>query len=160
MFSHELQPPQAESKSTVLIKNAEELLNYSKSEEEAMEKAIKAIADTGVKLIVAGSSVTEMALHFINKYDLMLLRTPSKFEIRRICRSCGATALSAMGAPLPEEMGFFKSVESKEICSHWVTVMHSPDSKVATIQLRSGNNFFDSSNLSKKTVSSVILTGF
>ena len=47
IYSHELQPPQSESKSTVLIKNAEELLNYSKSEEEAMEKAIKEIVDSG-----------------------------------------------------------------------------------------------------------------
>jgi len=138
VYSHELQPPQAESKATVLLKTADELLNFSKSEEQAMENAIKAIADSGVKLIVAGSSVSEMALHFINKFDLMLLRTPSKFEIRRICRACGATALSSMSPPMPEEQGFFKSVMCREICSHWVTIMHSPDSKVATIQLRSG----------------------
>jgi T-complex protein 1 subunit theta len=40
---------QQDTKGTVLIKNAKELMNYSKSEEEFAEKIIKGVADTGAK---------------------------------------------------------------------------------------------------------------
>ena len=54
---------------------------------------IKAIADTGCKLIVTGGKVGELALHYCNKYNLMVLRLMSKFDLRRLCQTVGATAL-------------------------------------------------------------------
>lgn len=71
---------------TVLIHNAEELQSYSRGEEDKMEAAIKSIADAGVGVIVSGSAIGEMALHFIEKYNIMAIRIPSKFDLRRFCR--------------------------------------------------------------------------
>ena len=71
---------------TVLIRNAEELQGYSKSEEDKLEGIIKGIADTGVQVVVAGSAFGVMALHFIEKYKMMAVRIPSKFDLRRFCR--------------------------------------------------------------------------
>lgn len=71
---------------TVLIRNAEELQGYSKSEEDKLESIVKGIADTGVQVIVAGSAIGVMALHFIEKYKMMAVRIPSKFDLRRFCR--------------------------------------------------------------------------
>merc|ERR550534_2940907 len=45
---------QTETKGTVLIKSAKELMDYSKGEEDLLEAQIKAIADAGVNCIVAG----------------------------------------------------------------------------------------------------------
>lgn len=59
---------------TVLIKNAEELMNFSKGEENLMELQIKAIADAGANVVVSGGKVADMALHYANKYNLMLIR--------------------------------------------------------------------------------------
>ena len=42
-----------EAKSTVLINNAEDLINYNKSEEKMMEATIKALSESGVKIIIA-----------------------------------------------------------------------------------------------------------
>lgn len=78
---------------TVLIHNASELENYAKSEEAKIEGIIKAIADTGCKVVVSGGAFGEMALHFLEKYGLMAIRVPSKFELRRICRATNAVAL-------------------------------------------------------------------
>lgn len=78
-----------ETKGTVLIKSAEELLNYSKSEEEAMEKVVRGIADAGVGLVVSGGAISELAMHFLEKFRIMVIRSNSKFDIRRICRATG-----------------------------------------------------------------------
>lgn len=59
---------QTETKGTVLIKTAAELRDFSKGEETMLENQIKAIADTGAKIIVAGAKFGDMALHFLNKY--------------------------------------------------------------------------------------------
>ena len=71
---------------TVLIHNAEELQSYSKTEEDRLESIIRSIADMGVEVVAAGSSFGEMALHFIDKFNLMAVRIPSKFDLRRFCR--------------------------------------------------------------------------
>ena len=54
---------------------------------------MKAIADTGCKVIVTGGKVGEMYLHYANKYRLMVVRLLTKFDLRRLCKSIGATPL-------------------------------------------------------------------
>ncbi len=83
---------------TVLIKNAEELEGYSRSEEDRLEALIKGIADSGARVVAAGSAIGDMALHFIEKYGMMALRIPSKFDLRRFCR-CHSAALLLLSMP-------------------------------------------------------------
>ena len=45
-----------------------------------MEATIKAIHDSGVKIIIAGGPVSEMGLHFIQKYDMAVFKIVSKFS--------------------------------------------------------------------------------
>lgn len=78
---------------TVLIKTAEELKTFSRGEEHILEEQIKAIADAGVDVIVAGAKFGDMALHYVNKYKMMAVRLNSKFDLRRLCKTVGATAL-------------------------------------------------------------------
>ena len=100
---------------TVLIKSGAELEAYSKTEESQLEAVIQSIAAAGVRVVVAGSSFGEMAMHFIEKYSMMALKVPSKFELRRFCRATGATALIKLGAPAPNELGFARALEITEI---------------------------------------------
>lgn len=58
----------------MLIKTAEELMNFSKGEENMMEAQVKAIADAGANVVVTGGKVADMALHYANKYQLMVVR--------------------------------------------------------------------------------------
>jgi len=93
VFSCPLDIMQTETKGTVLIKNAEELRNYSSGEEGIVEQQIKEIADAGVKLIVTGGKVGDLSLHYCNKYGLMVVRLMSKFDLRRLCKAIQATPL-------------------------------------------------------------------
>jgi T-complex protein 1 subunit theta len=83
---------------------------------------IKSVADTGVKVLVAGSGIGEMALHYLNRAGILVVKVLSKFDLRRLCRVTGATALTRLGAPMPEELGFVSDVHATEIGSDWCTV--------------------------------------
>ena len=63
-----------ETKGTVLLKTANELLEFSKTEEDLIEGQVKALSDAGFKVVVAGGKFGEMALHFLNKYNIMAVR--------------------------------------------------------------------------------------
>ena len=93
-FSCPLDNMTTETKGTVLLKTADELMNFSKGEETLLEKTIGGIAAQGVNCIVAGGKVSDMALHFCNKYNIMVLRLMSKWDLRRLCKTVGATELN------------------------------------------------------------------
>lgn len=52
-----------------------QLENYSKTEEAKVEELIKAVADSGAKIIVSGAAVGEMALHFCERYKYVICIT-------------------------------------------------------------------------------------
>ena len=140
VFSCPIDVSQTETKGTVLLKNAEEMVNYSKGEEERLEAAIKELYDSGLRVVVAGSSVGDLAMHYLNRFNILVVKILSKFELRRLCRVVGATPLARLGAPMPDEMGTVDVVETAEIGGDRVTVFRQEDvnspTRTATIVLR------------------------
>lgn len=47
------------------------------------------LADAGAKVVVGHQAFGEMALHFLEKYGMMAIKVPSKFDLRRFCRATG-----------------------------------------------------------------------
>lgn len=131
-------PQGGETKGTVLIQNADELLKYSSTEEALAEKIVKSIAETGVNVVVVGGSISELCLHYLNKYDIFVLKIQSKFELARLVKAIGAQFIAKLGAPVPEELGYAESVNVREIGSTKVTVFEvkAVDVKISTIVLR------------------------
>ncbi|KAF7087552.1 hypothetical protein CFC21_090732 [Triticum aestivum] len=127
-----------ETKGTVLIHSAEQLENYAKTEEAKVEELIKSVADSGAKVIVSGAAVGDMALHFCERYKLMVLKVSSKFELRRLCRTTGAVALLKLSWPNAGELGYADSVSVEEIGGAPVTVVQNEGggNSVATFVLR------------------------
>ncbi|CAG9467736.1 unnamed protein product [Pedinophyceae sp. YPF-701] len=138
VFAQGVEAAMTETKGTVLIKSAEELTNYAKSEEARMEAIVKGIADAGVKLVVSGSAISEIALHFLEKYGLMVLRINSKFELRRLCRATGAVALVKLQPPTQDELGFARAVAVEEIGGTTCTVVRQDSAmgQLSTVVLR------------------------
>merc|ERR1712070_192071 len=99
---------------------------------------IKHVSETGTKVVVAGGNVGELALHFIERYGMMVLKVESKFQIRRLCKATGATPLVRLGAPIPEELGYCDVVSVDEIGSTKVTIFRqdTEDSGISTIIVR------------------------
>ncbi|CAO3699774.1 unnamed protein product [Rhizopus microsporus] len=139
VFTCPLDISQTETKGTVLIHNAQEMLNFSKDEEKQVEGIFKELAEAGVKVVVTGAGIGELALHYLNRYNIMAVKVLSKFDLRRLCRVIGATALARLGTPTAEEMGECDIVETVEIGSDRVTVFRqeeSDKSRTATIVIR------------------------
>ncbi|CAO3663759.1 unnamed protein product [Umbelopsis ramanniana] len=139
VFTCPLDISQTETKGTVLIHNAQEMLNFTKDEESQVEKIFQELADAGVKVVVTGNGVGELALHYLNRFNILVVKVLSKFDLRRLCRVVGATALARVGVPMAEEMGYCDIVETVEIGGDRVTVFRQEDvdkSRTSTIVLR------------------------
>nr|XP_056714458.1 T-complex protein 1 subunit theta isoform X1 [Euleptes europaea] len=135
-----------ETKGTVLIKNAEELMTFSKGEENLMELQVKAIADAGANVVVSGGKIADMALHYANKYNLMVVRLNSKWDLRRLCKTVGASALPRLTPPNQEEMGHCDNVYLSEVGETQVVVFkhENEDGAISTILIRgSTDNLMD-----------------
>lgn len=146
VFSCPLDAMQTETKGTVLIKNADELMSFSKGEESLMEEQIKSIADTGCSVIVSGGKVGEMAQHFCNKYKILVVRLMSKWDLRRLCKAVEATPLPRVTAPTPEEAGHCDHVYVDEVGDTPVIVFRQDkeESAITTIMIRgSTDNIMD-----------------
>jgi len=139
VYASGLEAAATEAKGTVLLSNAEELQNFTKGEELAMETFIKSIKEAGVDLVISGGAISEIAGHYLNKYKIMTLKIMSKFELRRVCRTVGATSIIRAGPPLPEELGYVESCKVEEVASTKLTILKTRDSKISTIVLRSAS---------------------
>lgn len=140
VFSCPIDTSQTETKGTVLLKNAKEMMDFSRGEENQLESAIKELYDSGLRVVVAGATVGELALHYLNRFGILVIKVLSKFELRRLCRVVGASPLARLGAPMPDEMGSVDVVETTEIGGDRVTVFRQEDpaavTRTATIVLR------------------------
>jgi T-complex protein 1 subunit theta len=138
VFSCPIDISQTETKGTVLLKSGKELFNFTKGEETQMENIVKELHDSGIRVVVAGTTVGELAMHYLNRAGILVIKVLSKFELRRLCRVVGATPLARLGAPMPEEMGNIDIVETLEIGGDRVTVFRQENdqTRTATIVLR------------------------
>ncbi|XP_018327478.2 T-complex protein 1 subunit theta [Agrilus planipennis] len=137
---------QTETKGTVLIKTAAELVNFSRGEENLLEKQIKDIADTGAKVIVSGGKFGDMALHYVNKYGMMAVRLNSKFDLRRLSKAVNGTVLPKLSPPTAEELGFCDVVAVEEMGDTPLVVfkLEHKDSRISTVVIRGAtDNYMD-----------------
>jgi T-complex protein 1 subunit theta len=127
-----------ETKGTVLITNAEELKSFSKGEENAIENRVKSIVDTGVEVIITGGKVHDLALHYLNLYNVMVVRCSSKFDLRRLAKVTKSTILTQLQSPTPEELGYINECFLTEIGETNCVVFRQTDeaSRIATIVVR------------------------
>lgn len=146
VYAAGLENSKTDTKGIVVLKNADELLNYGTGEEKAMEDLIKGISETGAKVVVVSGSISDMALHFIERYKMMAIKIQSKFQLRRVCKAIGATPLVKIGAPTQEELGYCDVVTIDEIGSQQVCIFRQSkeDSAISTIVVRgSTDNIMD-----------------
>jgi len=143
VFSVGLDVEATDTKGTVMIKNADDLKSYNKSEEDAMEAIVKEMADAGVTVACFGSGISEIALHFLERYHIMVCKVLSKFELRRLCSATGATAMVRVGRPTPEELGACDVVQEKELGQTKIVVFHNTAEKenpISTIVVRASSS--------------------
>jgi len=127
-----------ETKGTVLINTAAQLDTFSRGEELQLEEKVKALASAGVSVVVAGGKIGELAVHYLNKYNIMAVRITSKWDLRRLCRVVGATIQPKLGQPGKEEIGLCDRVFLDEIGESPVVIFkqEGAESRIATVVIR------------------------
>eukprot|EP01054_Gregarina_sp_Poly1_P009649 Gregarina_sp_Poly_1__9648@NODE_610_length_7151_cov_94_603190_g466_i0_p2_GENE_NODE_610_length_7151_cov_94_603190_g466_i0NODE_610_length_7151_cov_94_603190_g466_i0_p2_ORF_typecomplete_len566_score93_27Cpn60_TCP1/PF00118_24/5_6e121DUF3189/PF11385_8/0_36_NODE_610_length_7151_cov_94_603190_g466_i051146811 len=136
VLANALEASNTEGTATVLINTPDQLLNFSRTEENEMEALIKGYHDAGVKALIVGGHVNPLALHYLDKYDMLAVATPSKFDIKRFCRTLRVPALQRMAPPMAEEIGVAEFIGVQEYGSQIYTVVRGKDTKLSTIVLR------------------------
>lgn len=138
VFAGGIDAAKTETKGTVLLNNAEELLNYTRGEEQQIEELVKAVVASGVTVVVSGGAIGELAKHYFELAGVLIIKAPSKFELRRICQTCRATPLLRLGAPTADELGKCRAVACAELGGKTVTYFRQDDgsSRIATLVAR------------------------
>ncbi|KAI3773901.1 hypothetical protein L1987_48440 [Smallanthus sonchifolius] len=84
-----------------------------------------------------------MALHFCERYKIMVLKIGSKFELRRFCRTTGIVALLKLGSVVnPDDLGYVDSISVEEIGGARVTVVRNEQGRnsVTTVLLQASTD--------------------
>lgn len=142
VFVESIDASSTDTKGTVALTSAQELLDYSLGEETLMAKTIEAIRATGCNCVVTGGKISELAMHFLDQAGVLAVTIPSKFELRRLARSVGATLNLNIHTPIQAaDLGFCSSVALRDIGAQSCTVFEQgaasqQRSSIATIVLR------------------------
>lgn len=141
VFACAFDPQQGETKGTVLLAGAAELLDYSRGEEALAARLVREVVAAGANAVVVGGSVSELCLHYLQQHAVLVLRLQSKFELQRVARCVNAVPLARLGAPLKDELGYADLIELRELGSTRVTVIEkgAAHSHLASLLLRGGS---------------------
>lgn len=133
VFTCAIDAADTETKGTALLTSASELMDFNQGEERQIEELILAIKKSGVNVVVTGSTVSDLAAHFMEKHGLLCMKIASKFELRRLCRAVKARPLVSLGAVPAEHQGFCSRVHITEIGLSKLTVFEHDDKDVAPV---------------------------
>ncbi|KAJ1948233.1 T-complex protein 1 subunit theta [Linderina macrospora] len=159
VFSCPVDMGQTETKGTVLLHNANEMLDYTKGEEAQMEKAVRELHEAGIKAIICGSGIGDLAIHYLNRYDMIAVKCPSKFELRRVCRVLGANPLARLGVPMAEEMGYCDELRTDEIGGDRVTIIRQWSSEELAASSKTDERPAFADRIQKSPLVTIVLRG-
>lgn len=129
-----------ESKDTFLVTKAEQLEGFQRAQEDQMEKVVKSIADSGAQIVVVHGKIDELAMHFLERHGIMVVKLNSKFDVLRICKVVNGSPVLRLGGPTPDEIGHIDEVYVEEIGSSKVTIFAQTSAeshtRLSTIILR------------------------
>jgi len=97
-------------------------------------------------VVVAGGKIGDLALHFLNKYNIMAVRLLSKFDLRRVCKATDASAYPKVETPSKEDLGYADEIYVDEVGETPVVVFRvgGKESRISTIVIRGAtDNFLD-----------------
>ncbi|GAB1221221.1 hypothetical protein ENUP19_0071G0045 [Entamoeba nuttalli] len=138
--------PKTETKGTVLLKDADQFKNFSKGEEEMLKELVNKLKEQGVKAVICGGNVQDLALHYCDRAGIIVIRVGSTFDLKRLCRVTGATPFISLTTECDSgNFGVCEKIYVQEIGSTKCTVFERKESAaVTTIVVRgSTQNILD-----------------
>ncbi|KAF1743535.1 hypothetical protein MXB_1399, partial [Myxobolus squamalis] len=151
VFNTDFDLMNTETKGTVLLNTAKELLSFSKGEEDAIKKVITDLKHAGCNVVVCSGKVADQALDYANRVGILIVRITSKFELQSFCSATQSISFPTILIPSIDCMGHSASVYTKEIGGTKVVIFsqEKEENAIATIIVRgSSDNVLDDLELS------------
>jgi T-complex protein 1 subunit theta len=125
VFTTSFDLPESDTKMQTVFHSGKDMENYNLSQEQRMQELVSSIAAKNVNVVVCQSKITELAIHYLEKANIMALQLPSAWDIKRLCRAVRTHPLLHISAPTEEEIGHCPLVECQEIGSTPVVVFEA-----------------------------------
>ena len=136
VFSCAIDLSTTETKGTVLIRDAQEMLSFSKDEEASCERTMNQLYDDGFRILVTNGSVGALMLHFANRLGIAIVKVATKFDLKRLCRAVGATPIQKFGPVEKREAGFCERMEVVEVGGTRCTLFHAVHGHTVSLVIR------------------------
>lgn len=125
--------PRTEAKGTILMKNAEDLLLFSKEEGNEIKNTVNSIKS---KVVICSGKIDNIYLDFFNKNDILVFKVLSKHDLRRL-RSLLGGHISTLLHPLDDSsMGFVGEIKTFTEGKKTYTKFVSSNKSVFTLVLK------------------------
>lgn len=132
LFSCPLDIARTDLKGTVLLRNHEDLLNFSVNETEGVKKLVDSL---NVNVLIVSGNVNELFMDFVDSRNILVLRVFNKYDMKRICDLVGGSIYNTLG-PI-QGKGFVQEIGLMEDGSRSFTRIVSSSGNVNTIMLKS-----------------------
>ncbi|KAI5181458.1 T-complex protein 1 subunit theta [Nematocida sp. AWRm80] len=101
-----------ETKGTVLLKTAEDLLTYATDDEKTIKNRIDQITANGIGLLICSGSLDSLMMDYLNEKGVAVIQVHSKFDLKRMQILFGGKMSNTL-QPLPENaLGYCISLET------------------------------------------------
>jgi T-complex protein 1 subunit theta len=102
------------------------------------EKAVTALVEAGVTLMVTGGTISNICLHYLEQYKIMAVKIASKFELKRLARAAGASVLAKLTPPGADDLGRLDKAHVFELGSEKLVIFEksTENCKLSTIVIR------------------------
>lgn len=104
-----------DTKGTVLLKTAEDLLTYAHDDEKTTREFVDRLTANGVGLIICNGSVDALMLDYLNEKKVAVIKVPSKFDLRRLCMLFGGRMANVLR---PIDAQYLGECSSLEMCTY------------------------------------------
>jgi len=115
-------------------------MTFTSNKNTTVEDMVLELHNLGVNVVVA-SGFTDLSLFFLEKYNMMILKIQSKFDLRRIALTTNAIVLSKLKKPTIEEIGKCDFISVRSFGSQKITLFQQDNSncKIFTIIARASS---------------------
>jgi len=119
LIQFQISPPKSDMENQVVIKNYAEMDRQTKEERNHILAMVKKIKAAGVNVLLIQKSilrdaVSEMALHYLAKAKIMVVRDVERDEVEFISKTLGCLPIAHVDHVKPEKLGSAALVEEVE----------------------------------------------
>ena len=129
-----------ETKNSIIFSSFQEILSFNKDEYYNIEEIIRELSRLGINVVIS-SSFSDISLFYMDKYNIMAVKVQSKFDLKRIARTCNSILLPKIKIPNSNEIGKCESVSVKLFGSQKLTVFQQENlqKKIFTVVVRANS---------------------